>query len=415
MWGLDHIETVLFYHPAVWWISRKLREERENCCDDIALEVMADRMVYVSALAQLEAGRAMPLALSASGGSLLQRIKRIVGTKDRKTSAWPLWVLIIGVLIAAFPLAKAQSNASTRFSSAAMAQNYLQLKDVNITYEALVTRELAPAYIENSKLQNVDLEPKWQDHIFFSSDRVGFVLEVSRSGTRPNVFRFSYDGTTYDIYDKQRDIMKASKTRPKLPIFLCNLNSLVLPAGLLAKNQNRFNQIDCEWQDVINPGFWSSMAGAVFSSETHSNAAEAPLNGIVNGKKITLTLSDKNTPFGIADIENYPGDYDYHDVVGFPANLKPLMDKPVIKYTLSEVGEATFTKNGLPTTFFYPKKATLQEFSEFTGDLLNTDTHEITKIIVNDPNFDESRFSQDTASASLIWDKDANKWITVPK
>ncbi len=64
------IETILFYHPAVWWISRRLREERENCCDDIALEVMQDRLVYASALAQLEVGRAMPLTLMASGGSL---------------------------------------------------------------------------------------------------------------------------------------------------------------------------------------------------------------------------------------------------------------------------------------------------------------------------------------------------------
>jgi ankyrin repeat protein len=92
------IETILFYHPAVWWISRKLREERENCCDDIALEVMQDRLVYASALAQLEAGRGMPLALTASGGSLLHRIRRIAGTNDRKVSAWPLWVLIIGIV-----------------------------------------------------------------------------------------------------------------------------------------------------------------------------------------------------------------------------------------------------------------------------------------------------------------------------
>ena len=92
------IETILFYHPAVWWISRKLREERENCCDDIALEVMQNRLVYVSALARLEEGRSMPLVLTASGGSLLQRIKRIVGANNRKVSAWPLWALMIGVL-----------------------------------------------------------------------------------------------------------------------------------------------------------------------------------------------------------------------------------------------------------------------------------------------------------------------------
>jgi len=93
------IETILFYNPAVWWISRKLREERENCCDDMALEVLRDRLVYVSALAQLEQGRAMPLALTASGGSLLQRIRRIVGTKEQKVSALPLGIVVLILIV----------------------------------------------------------------------------------------------------------------------------------------------------------------------------------------------------------------------------------------------------------------------------------------------------------------------------
>ena len=92
------IEIILFYHPAVWWISRKLREERENCCDDLALQVAQDRLIYASALAQLEEGRVLPLAMTASGGSLLQRIRRIAGAHERKTSAWPLWILIGGIL-----------------------------------------------------------------------------------------------------------------------------------------------------------------------------------------------------------------------------------------------------------------------------------------------------------------------------
>jgi hypothetical protein len=317
---------------------------------------------------------------------------------------------ILGVTLLSLICFQAEGDAPLT----AMAQNYLQLEDVNITYEALVTREPAPAYIENYKQQNIDVEPKWQVHIFFSSDKVGFVLEASRSGARPNVNRFSYDGTTYSVYDEGRDIMQISKRRPKLPPQMWNLNSLVLPAGLLAKNWNLQNQIDCEWRDVINPSFWSSITGAVFSNGLLSNAIEDPLNGLVNGKKITMIPSTKNFPFGIADIENYPGPLD-PEVVGIPANLKPLIDKPVIKYTLNEVGEVTFTKNGLKTTFFYPKKATLQEFSEFTGDLLSTDTHEITHLIVNDPNFDESRFSQDPASVRYIWDQDSDKWITLPK
>jgi beta-lactamase regulating signal transducer with metallopeptidase domain len=95
------IETILFYHPAVWWISRKLREERENCCDDIALEVMQDRLVYASALAQLEQGRSLPLALTASGGSLLQRIRRIVveGRERTQTKATSGLFLLLAVAL----------------------------------------------------------------------------------------------------------------------------------------------------------------------------------------------------------------------------------------------------------------------------------------------------------------------------
>ena len=47
------VETLLFYHPAVWWVSAEVRAEREHCCDDLAVEVCGDRLVYVSALAEL--------------------------------------------------------------------------------------------------------------------------------------------------------------------------------------------------------------------------------------------------------------------------------------------------------------------------------------------------------------------------
>jgi protein involved in polysaccharide export with SLBB domain/beta-lactamase regulating signal transducer with metallopeptidase domain len=79
------IETLLFYHPAVWLVSRRVRQERELCCDDLALDVCGDRVAYASALAELESLRALPSpALAATGGSLLTRIRRILGADDAK-------------------------------------------------------------------------------------------------------------------------------------------------------------------------------------------------------------------------------------------------------------------------------------------------------------------------------------------
>ncbi len=75
------VETLMFYHPVVWWISRCIREERENCCDDLVVAVCGDRLGYARALATLEGLRAeVPgWAFAASGGSLLGRIRRLVG------------------------------------------------------------------------------------------------------------------------------------------------------------------------------------------------------------------------------------------------------------------------------------------------------------------------------------------------
>ena len=81
------VETLLFYHPAVWWVSNSVRVERENCCDDMALNVCGDRLVYARALATLEQLRSSPaaLALGADGGSLLERVRRLCGTPTRSS------------------------------------------------------------------------------------------------------------------------------------------------------------------------------------------------------------------------------------------------------------------------------------------------------------------------------------------
>lgn len=74
------VESVLFYHPAVWWVSRRIRIEREHCCDDAAIAVCGDRLEYARALTLMEGWRAVPrMALAANGSSLSARVKRLLG------------------------------------------------------------------------------------------------------------------------------------------------------------------------------------------------------------------------------------------------------------------------------------------------------------------------------------------------
>ena len=72
-------DVLLFYHPACWWLSSRIRIEREHCCDDVAVSSSGDRLTYARALADLEALRVETrLALAATDGPLLQRVRRLV-------------------------------------------------------------------------------------------------------------------------------------------------------------------------------------------------------------------------------------------------------------------------------------------------------------------------------------------------
>ncbi len=94
-------ETLLFYHPAVWWISQRIRDEREHACDDIAVELTGNRLAYARTLVDLEELRlASPrLALGADGGSLVRRIRRITGGPDMNPSNRPLLAAALAVAV----------------------------------------------------------------------------------------------------------------------------------------------------------------------------------------------------------------------------------------------------------------------------------------------------------------------------
>jgi beta-lactamase regulating signal transducer with metallopeptidase domain len=106
-------ETVLFYHPAVWWVSGRIRAEREHCCDDVALVISGDRVGYASALAALEEwrGREAAPALGAADGPLSGRVRRILDRPPRerprsrgRLAAWAVaLVLCAGIGAAVWP------------------------------------------------------------------------------------------------------------------------------------------------------------------------------------------------------------------------------------------------------------------------------------------------------------------------
>ncbi len=76
------VETLLFYHPAIWWLNKKIRAEREHCCDDRAVALCGNAIEYARALTLMEQWRSAPVfAMAANRGPLTERIVRVLGLK----------------------------------------------------------------------------------------------------------------------------------------------------------------------------------------------------------------------------------------------------------------------------------------------------------------------------------------------
>jgi beta-lactamase regulating signal transducer with metallopeptidase domain len=121
-------ETLLFYHPAVWWVNRLIRNEREHCCDDVAVEACGNAREYARALALLEESRSTSVwALAATGGVLSSRIGRLLGLSGaaRSMSAAGLTALgglcAAGLLMAGTTAAQLQSAATVETPVATIA------------------------------------------------------------------------------------------------------------------------------------------------------------------------------------------------------------------------------------------------------------------------------------------------------
>jgi len=119
------VEALLFYHPAVWWVSKQVRRERECCCDELAVGMGGNRLAYARALSSLEEHRAgLPeFVLGANGGVLSMRIKRLLGCKENAAVAQVAAFTLMAIVLAAagsylVTVARAEARANKAAVSA---------------------------------------------------------------------------------------------------------------------------------------------------------------------------------------------------------------------------------------------------------------------------------------------------------
>jgi len=139
------IETLLFYHPAVWWISNRIRVEREHCCDDVAVAVSGKPLVYARALTRLEELRIEDAQafVAANGGSLMGRIRRLAGARAESPNAPSrfvagaalLTVLLALIIAPSLPLRGQQQKAETPTPKPQASQTTVDVKADNAADE----------------------------------------------------------------------------------------------------------------------------------------------------------------------------------------------------------------------------------------------------------------------------------------
>ena len=114
-------ETLLFYHPAIWWVSAHIRHERELCCDDVVVATCGDAIGYARALTKLERLRmvAPELAMSSRGGSLLYRIQRLTGMSHEEAPSKVPAVVSLVLAIVCFAISPHWASGQPQLSKEA--------------------------------------------------------------------------------------------------------------------------------------------------------------------------------------------------------------------------------------------------------------------------------------------------------
>jgi beta-lactamase regulating signal transducer with metallopeptidase domain/protein involved in polysaccharide export with SLBB domain len=153
------VEALLFYHPAVWWLSRDIRDAREHCCDDLTVGV-CDRLSYVTALAAVASTRVAAPAVAVSGGSLRRRIERLVRptTPPVSTAGWLAVVVpAMFLLTAMLPLSAPTTSVPVQAPMQQFAMPQSAIEQPAIEQPAIEQSAIEQSAIEQSAIDQSTL------------------------------------------------------------------------------------------------------------------------------------------------------------------------------------------------------------------------------------------------------------------
>lgn len=179
-------QMLLFFHPAMWLAAKFVRDERENCCDAVALRYHPDPSRYARTLLTLETYRQKGTVLSAAGGSLSNRIGRILNLKGRSNPVHYATAIFLGFALVVSVMASAY-------------------KGTPLWANLLGTDEAAG----NVTLENVVITPDAGDpgvqdeYVYVKTDSEEVVVTILRDGEKTEIHMRDGEVVSVKVNDKE--------------------------------------------------------------------------------------------------------------------------------------------------------------------------------------------------------------------
>ncbi|MEO0898153.1 MAG: M56 family metallopeptidase [Bacteroidota bacterium] len=356
------IEVILFYHPAVWWISGRIRQERENCCDDYVMSCGMDPFSYAEALTHVQTfyQSSKPLlSMSALGkkGQFTARIKRLFGhypqrsTSNKSTLAAGLLIVSLATLAFHQPILEQPIVDSPVIEGTEVYPGNLMVEEMPEQVASLPEKEetseaAQPATVTPEELINPSLDQQ-------TNQAVSIIITRNTSDTElDNIIRsMKNEDVKLSFKDKKRDEEGA----------LIRLSgSIKFPDGA----SGSFDAMDDHslqlsiTRDWIN-GEWGSLEikiGKQTETSVIIDDAEEPV--IIDSKTVNgyFRISgdendDEKKPLIIIDGERKGNDFDFENV-----NPKDINSINVIKGEKAREEYGDDATNGVVEIFIKEKK-----------------------------------------------------------
>jgi beta-lactamase regulating signal transducer with metallopeptidase domain len=244
-------ETLFFYQPAVWWASSRIRNERELCCDDLAVEICGDAVGYARALTKLERLRVISpeLALSSAAGPLLYRIQRLTGVAVEQPPSKLPAVLALCLALLCFMTNLHWANAQPQAAREAQVRREaiwvetVKLGDLAIMVRALGTMT-APSTAELKVAASQGIEVQ-----IGQSASIDLRRGLTMAGKVTRVDSYAVDGTVTVAVEMQSPVPEFAAQPVDGVIRIRTLNDVVYvgrPAASQSQNESTLFKVESD-------------------------------------------------------------------------------------------------------------------------------------------------------------------------